>query len=676
MKECILGISSFGHDTSACLIDVSTSKTIFASAQERFSNIKFDDTIPLYTITECLKYAKKFNFNIKKAAISCDYNFFLGDYFFNEINKIIKNQNTSKEYFFFLKQYLSENENYINYFFSKQNKVDSYIRNNLNFLAKEKKNNLRKLNSWYLNWAIKHKKIHNLIQKFLGNIELIPVGHHLAHAASTFFSSGFDSSNIIVIDGQGEQDTITVYNGSKRSIKLISKTSWPNSLGMFYLAGTTHLGYKLGDEYKVMGMSAYGSNKFVKYFDPSFKINNLGELNINESDYIKFHNIPGTFHKTFSFSEKFSTILPRQNNKNFNQEHFDFAKSIQTVTESMGIDLSDWAYQKTKLKKLCLAGGVALNGLMNNKILNSNYIEDAFVYPASGDDGTSVGAALYVLSTDKNYSFENNKLNTCFFGFKDDDKKIETSHSFKHLNVIKNENPYKFISEKLTKDKIVAIFNSGAEFGPRSLGARSILANPSNPKMKEILNKKIKLREPFRPFAPVCLKEKVKDFFEIKVESNFMLFICNTKKEKIQLIPSVVHVDGTARVQSVDKENSVLFKILSEFYDQTNIPVLINTSFNIGGEAIVNTVEDAINSFLRMDIDYLIIDKFVISKNDDFPKNKISVNDFIKNRQKKFIKQNLLPSYRISYYNSNFYINFKSFIKKKLKEIFYIKYYL
>ena len=263
MKECILGISSFGHDTSACLIDVSDCKTIYASAQERYSHIQFDDTIPFYTITECIKFAEKFNYKIKKATISCDYNFFLGDYLYDEIDKIITNQNISKEYFSFLKQYLVENEQYLNYFFSKGDKINSYINNNLNFLSKKKKDNLRKLNSWYLNWAIKHKKIHNIIQKFLGNIKLIPVGHHLAHAASTFFNSGFDKSNIIIIDGQGEQDTITIYNGSNRSIELISKTSWPNSLGMFYLAGTTHLGYKLGDEYKVMGMSAYGSNKFL-----------------------------------------------------------------------------------------------------------------------------------------------------------------------------------------------------------------------------------------------------------------------------------------------------------------------------------------------------------------------------------------------------------------------------
>lgn len=676
MKECLLGISSFGHDTSACLIDVYDCKTIFASAQERYSNIKFDDTVPLFTISECIKFAEKFNYKIINASISCDYNFFLGDYFYKEINKIINNSNISKKYFFFLKNQIKNQTNYTNYFLSVKDPINKYINRNFNFLSNKKITQLKKLNCWYFNWAIKHKKIHNLIQKFIGNINLIPVSHHIAHAASTFFSSGFDKSNIIVIDGQGEQDTITIYNGSKRSLELISKTSWPNSLGMFYLAATSHLGYKLGDEYKVMGMSAYGKNNYLNYLEPSFDLNKFGELQIQESEYIKFSELVGTFHKNITFTDKFTKILPTCKDKKFEQQHFDFAKSIQTITENVGVKLSDWAYEKNKIDKICLAGGVALNGLMNNKILNSKYISDAFVYPASGDDGTSVGAALYTLSKDKNYNFHNKKIHTCFYGFKHSKKELQKNDQFKNMKIIKDVNVYKFIAEKLKENKIVALFNSGAEFGPRSLGARSILANPTIPEMKEILNKKIKLREPYRPFAPICLDTDVKDFFEIDIQSNFMLFICKTKKDKIKKIPSVVHVDGTARVQSINTENLHLHKILTEFKNLTNIPILINTSFNIGGEAIVNTVEDAVNSFKRMDIDYLILDNCIYTKNENFSEKKIPVTQFINNRRDKFKKKNNYPIYRISYYNSNFYIKFSSFLIRKIKEIFFKKYYL
>ena len=480
------------------------------------------------------------------------------------------------------------------------------------------------------------------------------------------------------MDGQGEQDTITIFKAVNRKIELISKTGWPYSVGMFYLAGTQHLGYKLGDEYKVMGMSAYGKDEYVKYLDPSFKINETGQLTINESEYLGFSKIKNTFHKNFCFKENFQKIIPKNNSQNFQQEHFNFAKSIQTITENIGVKLAEWAYSKTNSNKICLSGGVALNGLMNNKILNLKYFNDAFVYPASGDDGTSVGSALFLLSQDKKIDFNNKKLFTCFYGVKDSFKEFTDSNSqiLKNIRYEKNETIEKFIAEKVFDNKVVAIFNSGAEFGPRSLGARSIIANATNPDMREILNKKIKLREPFRPFAPICLSQEVNNFFEIKNESNFMLFICQTKKEKINLIPSVVHEDGSARVQSVNDDNPFFQKILEEYNSLSGIPILINTSFNIGGEAIVNSIQDAIESFQQMDIDYLIIDDYVLVKENKLTAPKLSTKKFIAKRQNRFLNNNKHLTYKISYYNSNFFTNFYQFLKRKIKEKIFIKNYL
>ncbi len=672
MKECILGISSFGHDTSACLVDASNTKIIFASAQERYSNIKYDDTVPFFTINECIRLADKFNYKIIKATISCDYKLFLGDYLYSRILNITKNKDITDNYLSLLKKNI-ETCDYYSRFNIKKTFINKFLDEQKNLIDNESIRNIKDVTSWYFNWSIKHRQIHRIIQKFIGNIELIPIKHHLSHAASAYFNSGFKESGIIVIDGQGEEDTITIYDASDRDIKLISRTSWPNSLGMFYLAGTNYLGYRLGDEYKVMGMSAYGRNKFTNHLEKAFNVGIDGRLHINENDVIGFKNIKHTSHENIYFKKGFENILAPNTSTNFQQEHFDFAKSMQTTIENIGIKLAEWTYEKTNKRKICLSGGVALNGLMNNKILNLDYFDDAFAYPASGDDGTSVGSALYYLSQNKNLNIKNNKLSICFHGY--EEKFIIDKHkdSLNNLIIEKNLNPERFIAEKINEQKVVAIYNSGAEFGPRSLGARSILANPTNHKIKEILNKKIKLREPFRPFAPVCLKEKIHDYFKIKNDSNFMLFICEAQEKNKHLIPGVVHEDNTARVQSVSKDNIYLYNILNDFYKLSNVPILINTSFNIGGESIVNTINDAINSFKKMDIDFLVIDNYVIKKSNEFSKEKISTKEFISRRRNNFLNINKYPLLNIAQFNSNFYSNFFVHIKKKIAEKIYYK---
>lgn len=347
MKECILGISSFGHDTSACLVNALNGEIIFASAQERYSNIKYDDSIPLYTINECLKIAEKLNFKIIKATISCNYKLFLGNYLFSRIEEIVEDKKLSTEILSLLKNNLESSE-YYNKFSLTKNFLDNFFSNNEKKLSNKKINNLKNIITWYFNWSIKHMKIENLLQKFIGKIELVRINHHLSHAASAYFSSGFDEANIIVMDGQGEEETITIYNASNRNLNLISRSIWPNSLGIFYLEGTKVLGYSLGDEYKVMGMSAYGKPTYQKALEKSFNINKNGELTINETDYLGFCEIKDTGHRSIYFKEKIKKNFKIIKNNNFEQNHFDFASSLQNTVENIGVNLSEWAFEKTK----------------------------------------------------------------------------------------------------------------------------------------------------------------------------------------------------------------------------------------------------------------------------------------------------------------------------------------
>ncbi len=650
--EVVIGISAFGHDTSSCIVNFQTNEVIFASAEERFSNLKHDDSFPNITIDECLNIVNKKKYKIKKIVLASDYNLFLEGTVKNFLYGNLKDKLKADKIFENLKEAVKDG--YYDYYFNKNLKISKILNTLKSNLESNELKDFKKILTWYFNWAVKNFKIYEEIEKKFSNFKIDKVSHHLSHAASSYFNSGFEDSSIIVMDGQGECETISVYEAKKNNFKLISKTEWPNSLGILYLESTKLLGFSLGDEYKVMGMSAYGRSNLNYIFKNFYTINETGEIIFNENDYIGFDFQKGTSHKTISFKKKIREIVPLVQNANFDQIHFDFAKSVQTITEKIATDLSKWVSRNLKSKNLCLSGGVALNGLMNNKIAKLGIFDDIFVYPASGDDGTSVGAAQFIVSKE-NINFKNNKkIQTCFFGFENSSKEIEdylTNNNFENLEFKKERDIPNFVAKQLADNKVVSIFDNKAEFGPRSLGGRSILANPCNPKIKEILNLKIKLREPFRPFAPVCLENEVKNYFDIKLESNFMLFICETFKEKVNLIPGVVHQDFTARVQSVPKNNYLLHQILNEFKKITQVPILINTSFNVGGEAIVNDIDDAIKSFLYMDIDYLVTSEFICKKKKNLDK-KDKLKSFIQKRQ---LKNRVNINRKISKFNHHFF---------------------
>lgn len=664
-KQAIIGINSFVHDTSACLVDYKSGKIIYASAEERYSNLKSDYHIPFYSISECFRIAKEKNYSIELASTSFDQNAFLGSNFYKKINLVIQNDKISNNFI----KYLKNQKNFFNIFTNKKLISIFFERNNF-FIDYFQKKKIYELLTYYYNSMIKYNKVNTLLKKNLRNIKLVNVKHHLAHAACVYFNSGFKNSNIIVIDGQGEEETISIFKAENNTFNELSTTTWPYSIGYFYQLATLALGYNIGDEYKVMGMSAYGKDTFGKYFKDCFKISNSGKLKITQNDFLKIKNYKNTSYERLCFTNKFLSFIPKIKNNNFTQEHFDFSKSVQKISENLGLEIANWAYNKNRTNNLCISGGCALNGLMNNNILNNGKYKNIYVFSASGDDGTAVGAAQYIVMQ-KNKFTKRPQVNSVFFGYEDNPISVNTiiKNIIKdNMELVKCDNVYKFIALELSKNKIIAIYNSRSEFGPRALGARSIIANPLKKNIQKELNIKIKIREPFRPFAPIVLNKFCKNFFELKIKSNFMLFICNSIKRYRKIIPGVIHYDGSARVQTVGKDNKVFYNILKEFKKITNYPILINTSFNIGGEAIVNDIEDAINSFNQMDIDYLFINNILIKKK--YNSQKINISNFIMERKSRFARKIRFQRINLLRLNHNFYNNNFTILYEMIKDFF------
>jgi carbamoyltransferase len=663
-KKGIIGISSFVHDSASCLID-NDGHIIFASAEERFSNIKSDSHIPFFTINKCIKIAKEKKIEIENLVIAHDPKLFFDSAFDNLVKDILKNEKKRKKFIEFLKK--DTHQKFFNKLFNYKF-IDNYFVKNKIFLSFKEKEKIYDLLTFYFNSFIKYKKVSLIIKQSFPKLKISFIRHHLAHAVSAYFNSGYKKSNILVIDGKGENDTITVFKADKNKISEITKTSWPISLGYFYQLVTFTLNYKIGDEFKVMGMSAYGKNTYLKYFEKCFMLNKNGEVEFKSNNYLKKRYYLNTKYELLYFTKIFLDKFGKIKEHEFKKKHFDLAKSAQTLIENLGLQIANFAKKKSNLSNLCISGGCALNGLMNNKILEKSKYKDVYVFSASGDDGTALGAAQSLIL--KNRYKPRKKIQHSFFGLEDknlDKKKYIEKKLHRNLEISKEKNIYKFIASAIKNNKVVAIYNGKSEFGPRALGNRSIIANATNPNIKEDLNLKIKLREPYRPFAPIVLKQNYKEFFDLKKESYFMLFICKTFKNKRNVIPGVVHNDNTARVQIVNKSNQVFYKILLEYKKITNVPVMINTSFNIGGEAIVETIDDAIRSFNQMDIDYLMLGNFLIKKKYKLPAK--DTKSFLETRKKFFKENNNHKRIELTRLNYNFYINKSKIIKEKAKDI-------
>lgn len=573
----VLGLSFDYHDSAATLIE--DGKIIFAIQEERMSRIKNDKSFPLKAIQECLKFR-----NI-------------------EINDV----------------------DYITYYENSLKKFDRIASYNL-----FKKMNLKVISNTLKDWINEDKffpidKISNILGFPKSKIYLSE--HHESHRNSAVFCSGFDKSLVITIDGVGEYETSTVSLFENGSFKKLSSSNFPNSLGLFYSVITAFLGFEINEgEYKVMGMSAYGKPIFLDFFRKLIFINK-GKIFLNHK-YFNFSD----YNKT-PYNSNLTKVLGKPNlskktisddNLNSKEElHYaNIAASVQKVTEEVIVQLVEYWKNKTNVNNLCMAGGCALNSLANNKIQKELKM-NLFVQPAAGDAGCSLGSALgfYYNKTKSNKisnfncslgsSFDNNSVLEALSNYSSNDYKL----------VDDNIKLIRLTSKILADGKIIGWFQGRSEWGPRALGNRSILASPKFKNMKNILNKSIKFRESFRPFAPAIKSDSASKYFELTETINnngpekFMLSICKVKDITKRKLPAIVHVDDTARVQIVFKnENPLFYQLLDQIEKDTGYPVLINTSFNLKGEPIVNSPKDALKTFELSNIDYLIINNFLISR--------------------------------------------------------------
>ena len=473
--------------------------------------------------------------------------------------------------------------------------------------------------------------------------------HHLSHAASAFFSSPYDEAIILTLDGVGEWATTTVSLGKNNKINILKEIHFPHSLGLLYSAFTYFLGFKVNSgEYKVMGLAPYGEPKFKDIIlDKLIDVKEDGSFRLN-MDY--FNYATGLTMTNNKFAKLFNMERREPENK-LSQIHMDMAASIQAATEEIVLKITRFLSKEYKLVNLCMAGGVALNCVANGKILKEGLFKSIWIQPASGDAGGALGAAqafYYQELDNKRKILKTDSMNGSYLGpkFTDDQVERELKNCGAKFKKLTSDKVIKDTAKALSEEKAVGWFQGRMEFGPRSLGNRSIIADPRSEKMQKNLNLKVKYRESFRPFAPAVLFEKVSEWFEINSESPYMLLVADVKKsrqlqmteqqknlfgiDKLNIkrssIPSVTHVDYSARIQTVHKETNLIFhKLIEEFERITKYPVLVNTSFNVRGEPIVCSAIDAFNCFMGTDLDVLVCNNFILYKDNQ---NKDLLKDY------------------------------------------------
>lgn len=566
----ILGLNYSSHDAAATLI--SDSNIIAACEEERFNRKKHSKEFPIHAIQCCI--------NIARVRVK-------------DIDRIA----------FFIDPHL-------HYKLGLHNLLQGFPKSIL-YLP------------YVFSLTLKKYRIKNILKEHLIPLRMPPllyVNHHLAHAASAFYPSPFEKAVVLTYDGRGEFETICISIGRGTSLKKIYSVTFPHSIGYLYSMVTKYLGFTpQSDEHKVMGLSAYGTPTFCEAFSDIifFDKRNKFKLNLEYFDHFyqygkKRNGYSGKFIKKFG--------PPRLPNEPLSQRHADLAFALQRVTESTVLNLVKYAYEITQERNLCLAGGIALNCVANARILKESPFKKVFIQPAANDAGTSLGAALYC------YHFFQEKgkrsgLQDIYLGPSFTKQEILTTIS-KFNSAIDSEcfeDISKTGAQLIHNGYVIGWFQGRMEFGPRALGNRSIIAAPTDKKMKDLINTKVKFREDFQPFAPAILEEYMDDFFESTTTGQFVYpFMLSTIKVKHKVnekIPAAVHIDGTARVQVVNKETNPLFwNLIMKYKNLSGIPVVLNTSFNLHGEPIVCSIEDAIQGFLHSGLDYLIIDNFLLKR--------------------------------------------------------------
>jgi len=593
----ILGIACFYHDAAAALIK--DGELVAAAMEERFTRKKHDNSFPTHAIEFCLRQA-----GITGADL---------------------------EYVVFYEKPLV--------------KFERILLSTLNTFP-------RSLNVWrdaLTTWLKEKLWIKNIIQREVGvrYDRVMFADHHMSHAASAFFASPFREAAVLTVDGVGEWTTTTLgvarstwegdAPGGQNEINLFSEQRFPHSLGLLYSAFTAYLGFRVNNgEYKVMGMSPYGEPRYVDKVEKLFKQDGDGSFRMNMEYFSYHHSTDATYNRRFV--DLFGEARPAESDfftmetnperagetaaMAENQRYADIAASIQHVTEDALIRITNHLHAQTGMKKLVMAGGVALNTKANYRLLNETPFDEIYIQPAAGDDGGALGAALWayhlVLNKPRNWVMPH-----AYWGEEYSDGQYREFLREKGVKYTdfggRDDAMLDMLAEKLTREKVVGFFQGRFEWGPRALGSRSILADPRFDAMKEVVNSKIKFREPFRPFAPVILRDRAAEYFDYPgVEEHeaprYMLMVAPIKPEKQEQLQAVCH-KGTGRLQSIEREtNPRYYGVIERFGQLTGVPVLLNTSFNLRGEPIVSSPRDAWNTFQNSDIDILVLGDCVVQK--------------------------------------------------------------
>ena len=599
----ILGISAFFHDSAAAL--VVDGEIISAAQEERFSRKKHDPSYPHNAIKFVLNHS-----NLK----------------LSEIDYIV----------FFEKPFL---------------KFERLLETYLAFAPKGFASFSMSMPIWLREKLFQKKTLFDELKnhdKNFNDINKIYFSeHHFSHAASAFYPSPFENAIILTLDGVGEWATTTVAKGNGNELEMLKEIHFPHSIGLLYSAFTYYTGFKVNSaEYKVMGLAPYGEPKFKKLIlDKLIDLKEDGTFRLN-MEY--FNYATGLTMTNEKFSKLFGQPVRSLDGKSLTQFHMDIASSIQAVTEEVVLRLAKSISKEYGNENLCMAGGVALNCVANGKILNEKIFKNIWIQPAAGDAGGALGAALALwykeLKNERSFPTKD-EMQGSYLGPHYQDNEIE--NSLKELGATFEKHPEDKILEitakELSNEKTVGWFQGKMEFGPRALGARSIIADPRSHKMQKNLNLKVKFRESFRPFAPSILREDLSQWFELDHDSPYMLLVARVKNsirkemtdnekrlfgiEKLNVvrssIPAVTHVDYSARIQTVhENTNQKYYKLLKNFKKITGCPVLVNTSFNVRGEPIVCTIDDSYKCFMGTDLDLLVCGNFILYKEKQKSENK------------------------------------------------------
>jgi len=595
--KSILGISAFYHDSAASIII--DGKIVAAAQEERFTRIKHDQSYPHNAIEFVLKFAKLT---------------------LSEVDHVV----------FFEKPFL---------------KFERLLETYVAFAPRGFKSFYKAMPIWLNEKLFQKKLLFKELKKHDKNFndqkKIMFSDHHLSHAASAFYPSPFDEAIVLTADGVGEWATTTLALAKENKVEIIKEIHFPHSLGLLYSAFTYYTGFKVNSgEYKLMGLAPYGTpiykDKIVKNL---ISIKEDGTFRLNQ-DY--FNYATGLTMTNNKFNDLFGQPVRKPNEKNLTQFHMDIAASIQSVTEEIMIKLATSIQNQYGIRNLCLAGGVALNCVANGKLIEKKIFDRIWIQPAAGDAGGSLGAALALWHNEFNNPRivnPNDDMKGSYLGPEYDNNQIEENlNEIGAVYEITNEDELiSKTAEDLSNGLAVGWFQGRMEFGPRALGARSILGDPRSSSMQKNLNLKVKYRESFRPFAPSVLRDDLSEWFDIDIDSPYMLFVSNINSKKClpmteeqkklfgidklnikkSEIPAVTHVDYSARIQTVHKNtNKKYFNLIKKFKEITGCPVLVNTSFNVRGEPIVNTPKDAFNCFMGTELDILVLGNCYLKKKD------------------------------------------------------------